>query len=80
MAANDKSPAQTKALATKLQALGNELIGGCTMTGAAHEALHAYLGVLLPGFHRMAEDDAKRALSARAEVAVVLGRFGEFFQ
>jgi hypothetical protein len=79
-AANDKSPASTKALATQMQGLGNELIGGCTMTGPAHEALHAYLGVLLPGFHRMGEDDAARAQQARGEVAVVLGRFDEFFQ
>jgi len=42
--------------------------------------LHAYLGELLPGFHRMGADDAGRALQARAEVAAVLGRFGEFFQ
>ena len=79
-AANDKSPAKTKALATQLQGLGHELIGGCTMTGPAHDALHAYLGELLPGFQRMAGDDAGRAIQARDEVAVVLGRFGEFFQ
>lgn len=79
-AANDTSPARTKALATELQGLGDELIRGCRMTGPAHEALHAYLGELLPGIHRMAGDDAGKARSARAEVAVVLGRFGEFFE
>ena len=79
-AANDVSPARTTALAKQLQGLGDELIAGCKMTGSAHDALHVYLGELLPGFQRMAADDVERAFAARAGVAAVLGRFAEFFQ
>ena len=43
-AAADQSPPRTRALAQQLQGLADELIGGCKLTGPAHDAFHAYLG------------------------------------
>ena len=78
-AAGDESPGRTRALGRQLQDLGDLLLQGCTMTGPAHDALHGYLGVLLPDVGRMASDDAAVAAKARAEVASVLARFGSWF-
>lgn len=78
--AADASPARTTALGKDLQGLGDRLMQGCTMTGPAHDALHGYLGVLLPAVQRMAGADAESARTARAEVTAVLARFGDFFQ
>jgi hypothetical protein len=79
-AAADASPQATAALGKRLQDLGDQLIAGCTMAGPAHDALHHYLGILLPGIHRMTENDANAARQARQDVAVVLDRFGGFFE
>lgn len=79
-AARDPSPAGTTALGNQLRELGHQLIAGCTMTGPAHDALHVYLGVLLPDFHRMSGSDAEAAKLARSEAAAVLARFDHYFQ
>ena len=79
-AVGDASPSRTEALGKQIQDLGERLVQGCTMTGAAHDALHGYLGVLLPAVRRMAGDDPGMASTARAEVASVLARFGTWFE
>jgi len=79
-AASDMAPAATTALGKRLQELGNELIAGCTMKGPEHDALHMYLGALLPALQTMAGADAAAARAARQEVTTILGRFGDYFQ
>lgn len=79
-AAGDASQQATQALGKRLQEIAGKLMAGCTMGGAAHEALHEYLGVLLPRLTAMTGPDAAAAQQARGEVAAVLGRFGEYFQ
>lgn len=78
--ASDLSPTRTTSLGKQLQELADKLIQGCTMTGLAHNALHTYLGVLLPGLQRMAGADAEAAGLARTEVTAVLARFTDYFQ
>jgi hypothetical protein len=79
-AAGDVSPARTAALGQRLQELRDQLFAGCTMEGPAHDALHGYLGVLLPAVQAMTGTDAAAAQRARTEVAALLPRFGEFFR
>lgn len=79
-AATDQSAAATTALGKQLQILADRLIQGCTMSGPAHDALHSYLGVLLPGVGAMSGADLVEAKRARAEVPVLLARFGDYFQ
>lgn len=79
-AAEDASAARTTALGKELQDLGNKLVQGCTMSGPAHDALHGYLGVLLPASQRMTGADADAARLARADVAAVLARFSNYFE
>ena len=79
-ATDDMSPARTASLGKQLQDLGNTLVSGCTMHGREHEALHTYLGVLLPGIQVMTGADAAAALAARTETAAVLARFPDYFQ
>ncbi|HEX6810422.1 MAG TPA: hypothetical protein VF384_02260 [Planctomycetota bacterium] len=79
-AAGDPSRERTIALGKQLQDLGDRLVAGCTMTGPAHDALHHYLGVLLPDIHRMTGSDFEAARQARREVAAILDRFGDYFQ
>ena len=79
-AADDMSPGRTASLGKQLQDLGNKLIAGCTMQGREHEALHAYLGVLLPRIQITTGADAAAALAARGETAAILARFQDYFQ
>jgi len=79
-AASDLAPAATQALGKQLQELANQLIAGCTMTGPEHDALHIYLGALLPALPAMAAADAAAALTARQQVAAILARFPDYFQ
>ena len=80
MTAATDTPAGTAPLGKQLQDLGNTLIAGCTMKGPEHEALHTYLGVLLPSIQAMAGADAGAALAARKETAAILTRFPDYFQ
>jgi hypothetical protein len=76
----DPSPARTAELGKQLQELRDRLFAGCTMTGPAHDALHGYLGVLLPAVQAMTGADVAAAQQARAEVAALLPRFAEYFR
>ena len=66
-----------KKAGSDLQADINELIRGCTMTGAAHDQLHVYLTGYMPAVAALSEsgrlDDAKK-------VAHYLERYDEYFE
>ena len=66
-----------KAVGAELQGDVDLLIAGCTMTGEAHDQLHAYLLGYLPAVAALAEsgrvEDAQR-------VGHYLERYGDFFE
>jgi len=71
--------AGTRALGERLQELLQQLIAGCTMQGPAHDALHAYLGALMPRVDTMHGSDPEAASRAQREVLEILRRFGDYF-
>jgi len=54
-----------------------ELIRGCTMTGAAHARLHEYLQALMPAVERLATDGGEHDARRVAEILDVYPRYFE---
>lgn len=64
-------------LGRALQGDLNKLIEGCTMTGAAHNELHKFLGMYMPAVHRLSEADST---TARTEIERLLAMYPEYFE
>jgi hypothetical protein len=79
-ASGDQTPAATQALGRQLQEHVDALVAGCRMQGKDHDALHVYLGALLPAVEAMTARDAAAALAARERAAAIVARFGDYFQ
>ncbi len=70
-----------RSLGAELQQRNGELISGCTMSGPAHDNLHAFLGHFIPALDALAEaasiDEGRGAL---AEVRRLLGVYRAHFE
>ncbi|MFT5679639.1 MAG: hypothetical protein ACI8RZ_000543 [Myxococcota bacterium] len=79
--ASPDSAESTQALGATLQGQLDTLIGGCTMTGADHDALHEFLMVYMPAVKALqaVEDDAA-AQEQVAAIQVMVKEYGRFFE
>ncbi|MCC7510494.1 MAG: hypothetical protein IT464_14120 [Planctomycetes bacterium] len=70
-----------RALGSRLQKELDELIRGCTMTGAAHDQLHVFLGRLMPAVDSLAKAaDVAAAEKALASVRELLETYDRHFE
>lgn len=69
-----------RALGKGLRGELDALITGCTMTGAAHEQLHAWLEPVMTGVATLETGDAPQAVAARDALRARVAEFATYFE